>query len=72
MIWNTIRTARKVHRCSPCGRPIRPGERYLSGTISPNDNDIGNIGWWTLAECEDCAIKYGRMEPREPVHQEAG
>ena len=27
--WNeTRRTARKTHKCSDCGRKIRPGERY--------------------------------------------
>jgi hypothetical protein len=41
------RTARVEHRCAwDCGVPIKPGERYVMSSLTPNDTEIGNIGWW--------------------------
>jgi hypothetical protein len=39
------RTARVAHRCAwECGVPIKPGERYVTSSLTPNDPEIGNIG----------------------------
>jgi hypothetical protein len=44
------RTARVAHRCGwECGVPIKPGERYVMSSLTPNDPEIGNIGWWHQA-----------------------
>jgi hypothetical protein len=59
MIRTQTRTARKFRSCG-CGRSIKPGERYLSHVASPNHDDFGNERWWRLAECCDCAARYGR------------
>lgn len=41
------RTARKAHRCSDCGREIRPGETYRRG--------VGFDGTaWTWKDCAHC------------------
>jgi hypothetical protein len=52
------RTARKPHRCSWCEGTIQPGERYVLSSLTPHDNDIGNLGWWHSAlhgrERSDC------------------
>jgi hypothetical protein len=42
------RTARKRHRCEDfqCKGWIEPGQRYVDSALTPNDNDIGNLGWW--------------------------
>lgn len=63
MIWTTPRTARTPHWCGGCNRHIQPGERYNEGVAAPNDNDLGNEGWWRLAECSRCAERYGRPIP---------
>lgn len=43
------RTARKVHQCGwNCGVPIKPGEHYVMSSLTPNDNEIGNLGWWHM------------------------
>lgn len=40
-------TARKAHRCSDCGRTIRPGEQYRRG--------VGFDGTaWTWKDCAHC------------------
>jgi hypothetical protein len=51
----------KVHRCSPCGRPIQPGERYhrWKGT-----SDLWT-GIATSKECAECCERYGRRIPAE-------
>lgn len=41
------RTARKEHRCTDCGRTIRPGETYRRGV-----NFDG--GAWTWKDCRHC------------------
>lgn len=49
-------------------RHIQPGERYNEGVAAPNDNDLGNEGWWRLAECFRCAERYGRpIPPADPT-----
>lgn len=40
------RTARTERACAwECGDPIKPGERYVASSLTPNDLDIGNTGW---------------------------
>jgi len=42
-----VRVARKEHRCSDCGRTIRPGEQYRRG--------VGFDGTaWTWKDCRHC------------------
>lgn len=64
MIWTRAHKARKQHFCSTrtvhCTGVIKPGERYLAHTASPQHDDLGNEGWWHLAECAPCAETYGR------------
>lgn len=55
MIRTIARTARKPHRCSRCSHRIKPGDRYLSHTASPQHDGLGNEGWWRLPECAGCA-----------------
>ena len=55
------RTSRIIRRCD-CGRTICPGDRYIEHVASPNDPDIGNTGWRRVAECSECAIRYGREQ----------
>lgn len=44
-VINKERTARVEHRCGwDCGIPIEPGDRYVKSSVTPNDNDIGNLG----------------------------
>jgi hypothetical protein len=58
------RTARVEHRCEwDCRTPIRPGERYVMSSLTPNDGDVGNLGWLHGAlhgrsryECPDYAV----------------
>lgn len=56
----TTRRAIKTHKCGPCHRDIEPGEVYLENVISPEHDDLGNPGWWRMAECAGCATRYGR------------
>lgn len=51
----TVRKARKTHYCSRCHGRIEPGTRYLEHVASPHHDDLGNEGWWRLAECIPCA-----------------
>jgi hypothetical protein len=51
----TVRKAKKVHYCSRCHAKIEPGTRYLEHVASPDHDDLGNEGWWRLAECIPCA-----------------
>lgn len=59
----TARRARKPNRCAnvshrqPC---IRPGAVYLEHVVSPDHDDLGNIGRWRLPECADDARVYQR------------
>ena len=41
-------TARKPHRCSWCGKEIRPGERYATSTLR-----VDHVYEWR--ECSRCA-----------------
>lgn len=69
MIRRTERTARRWRRCdvqndyAGCARSIAPGDRYTELVLSPNDPDVGNVGWWRLAECAPCTA--ARMLPHE-------
>lgn len=60
MIRTTARTACKAHRCDSCLASIPSSHHHLVHTISPDHDDIGNVGWQTSRECADCAIRYGR------------
>lgn len=59
MISARCRRSRKQRRCG-CGKRIEKGDRYLEQVASPHHDDLGNPHWWRLAECEDCARRYGR------------
>jgi hypothetical protein len=67
------RTARKEYQCDwGCGTPILPGDRYVRSVLTPNDNDIGNPGWWHAAlhgrRPEDCPAR----KPQETVQVTGG
>jgi hypothetical protein len=55
-----VRTARKAHICEGCRSTIKPGERYLEWVASPYHSELNNAHWWRLAECGQCAERYGR------------
>ncbi|WP_026931200.1 hypothetical protein [Glycomyces tenuis] len=55
------RIARKRHYCNGCGTTaIAPGQPYLSGTVFPGHDLIQTTIPLRLAECGDCATRYGR------------
>lgn len=58
-MWAHPRRAARTHRCE-CGHLIRIGERYLRHVLTPNHPEVGNVGWWRLAECSECAERCGR------------
>lgn len=51
--------ARKGHRCGSCAGRIHPGERYHRWT---GTGDLWD-GIARLAECAECAARYGRPVP---------
>jgi hypothetical protein len=51
MVWDRIQSARKVHRCTECGRSIQPGERYRS----QGSKDGGDF--YAMKFCQPCAVK---------------
>ena len=65
------RVARKTYDCATCTGKIQSGERYKRTAIPPGDNDIGNIGWWTVVthltpgQCsyEDSLLGPGERNP---------
>jgi hypothetical protein len=64
--------ARKRHRCDgrrwgDCTYTIAIGVRYCRSVVTPNDGDIGNVGWWLARLCPPCAGHY-----RTPVPEMAG
>lgn len=65
------RTARKARRCDGCGLAgkIQPGDAYLAGTWFPSDDGFHYVKRVPvrLAECADCALRYGRGEILFPV-----
>jgi len=68
MIRTTPRTARRAHPCQHRGSyplancRIQPGDRYLELVASPEHGDLGNQGWWRMAECAVHAEFHGRGE----------
>jgi hypothetical protein len=60
MTRTTPRKARRLRRCDGCKGQIIPGSRYLEHVASPDHEDLGNVTWWRLAECGECAERYGR------------
>lgn len=62
-IRTTPRIARKPHGCERCFRQIQPGERYAEHVAAPNHTDLGNTGWWRLAECAPCCASCRRPLP---------
>jgi hypothetical protein len=63
VITTCARTARKPHTCNRCRTRIPAGARYLVHVASPDHDDLGNTGWWRLAECAACATSCGRPLP---------
>jgi hypothetical protein len=59
MMWTYVRKSRKHHRCG-CGNPIASGEVYLIHVCTPDHEGMGNINWWRIAECVNCAKRYDR------------
>lgn len=64
----TRRRARRGRRCDQyrCGNLIAPGDHYLECVISPHHDDLGNVGWWRLIECAECATAYQRGHLLDP------
>ena len=55
------RVARKTHHCNSGDHPaILPGQPYLSGTVFPGHDSNTTTVPMRLAECGDCATRYGR------------
>jgi hypothetical protein len=54
------RVARTRRRCDSCMSFIRHGAGYLAGTIFPGHDVIDTPVPVRLAECSDCATRYGR------------
>lgn len=69
---NTVRRiARESHYCNGCDRnAITPGQPYLSGTVFPGHDLIPTTVPLRLAECADCAIRYGRAHLLEATNAE--
>lgn len=60
----TFPAARKTHRCDgrrwdDCAMTIPTGVRYCRSVVTPNDGDVGNVGWWMARLCPSCATYYG-------------
>ncbi len=68
LMRTTHRTSRRHRRCDGCKALITPGERYLEHVAAPDPfGELGNVSWWRLAECSNCAERYGRpTTPRPP------
>lgn len=65
---STERKARKRHCCGSCEESIAPGEFYLRHTTFPgDDNGFADSAGHpvSLAECADCAERYGRPLRRD-------
>lgn len=41
-VFTTERTARKAYACERCTGGIKPGQRYESSAITPNDPELGD------------------------------
>lgn len=57
-LYSKPRTCAKRRRCnSHLADPhwIEVGDPIIWSALPPDDNDIGNIGWWHHAYCYDCA-----------------
>jgi hypothetical protein len=63
------RIARKSHHCNGCDQNvITPGQPYLSGTVFPGHDANTTTVPLRLAECADCAIRYGRSHLLEATN----
>jgi uncharacterized protein with PIN domain len=51
IIDQAIRKARKEHRCSYCGREIKPGEQYRRHV------QVDGREMMTYKDCKECAVK---------------
>jgi hypothetical protein len=58
----TVRRARVQRRCGEgcCPVVIKPDDLYLEHVVSPGHPELGNTRWRRLAECSQCAKRYGR------------
>lgn len=58
-------TARKPRRCDAagCSTIIQPYADYVRHVAFPDDNDIGNTGFWVLRICSSCHTQYGQPMP---------
>lgn len=64
----TYPVARRQYLCDtgdPYCAGIKRGARYRCAKLPPNDNDVGNEGWWTHRECEECSTAERRWTPPE-------
>ena len=69
MSTTCLRVARKPHHCDSGDHPvIKPGQPYLSGTVFPGHDLIPTTVPLRLAECGDCAIRYGRAHLLEATN----
>jgi hypothetical protein len=65
MIRAEYRRARKRYRCEQSNpyddcvnrtfSMIAPGDHYVFMVCSPDHDGLGNLGWWPLRVCVNCA-----------------
>lgn len=54
------RRSRRSRRCESCLSVIHRHEVYVEHVMSPWHGDVGTNDWQRVAECADCATRYGR------------
>lgn len=57
-LYGDLHPAAKRRRCDGhLSDPhwIEVGDLFIWSALPPNNNDIGNTGWWHAAYCHDCA-----------------